>query len=68
MIQVDGKTIYCKPESNLDESLKMTMELMELASYLGIIAGTKHEQDFMGGRTLKNLDETKEVAFIVDEG
>lgn len=40
VVQVDGKTIYCKPE--LSEGLPMIVELMELAYYLGVLAADKH--------------------------
>ena len=60
VVQVDGKTISCKPESGLSKGTSMIMELMELAYYLGVLDGIKHEQGFMEGRTLKVLDEGKE--------
>jgi hypothetical protein len=55
VIQMDGRTICCKPESELLEGLEMIMELMELSYYLGALAGIKHEQNFMGGRKLEDL-------------
>jgi hypothetical protein len=72
VVQVDGKTIWCKPESKLDEGMKMTVDLMELAYYLGAVAGVKHEQGYMGGRSLKVLNEgkpnTKIPKFMKEEG
>lgn len=60
VVQMDGKTIYCKPESGLSEGLEMVMEVMELAYYLGVVAGIKHGQGFMKGKSLKVLDEVME--------
>lgn len=72
IVQVDGKTIWCKLESQLDEGMKMITELMELAYYLGVISGISHEQGYMGGRSLKVLDEgkpdTKIPKFMKGEG
>lgn len=63
VVQVDGKTIFCKPETSLSEEkrVKMIMDLMELAYYLGVMDGIKCEQGYMEGRTLKILDEAKET-------
>jgi hypothetical protein len=52
VVQVDGKTIFCKPESGWSEGSEMIMDLMELSYYLGVLDGIKHEQSFMGGRQL----------------
>lgn len=60
VVQVDG-TIYCKPESEFDDDMKMTTELMELAYYLGVVAGVKHEQNYMEGRNLRGLDDAKRL-------
>lgn len=50
VVQVDGKTIFCKPESGLSKGTCMIMDLMELAYYLGVVAGIKHEQGYNGGK------------------
>lgn len=52
VVQLNGKTIACRPESGLSVRYSMTTDLMELAYYLGVMAGIKHEQGFMGGRQL----------------
>ena len=55
VVQMEGKTIFCKPESGLSEGLGMIMEVMELSYYLGVLDGIKHEQGFMGDRKLRDL-------------
>lgn len=52
VVQVNGRTISCLPESGLSTGYSRTTDLMELAYYLGVVAGIKHEQGFMGGRQL----------------
>lgn len=60
VIQENGRTISCRPESGMSTGYSMTTDLMELAYYMGAVAGIKHEQGFMGGKSLKVLDEVIE--------
>ena len=50
VVQVDNKTVYCKAESGLSNGTGMISELMELAYYLGVLDGIKHEKWITEGR------------------
>lgn len=62
IVQVDGKTIYCKPESGLSEGTQMIMDLMELAYYLGVMDCAKHLEAPDAGK------HQGEMIVIFDEG
>ena len=44
VVQVEGKTIFCRPESGLSDGTQMLMDIMELAYYLGVLDGIKHKE------------------------
>ena len=44
VVQVDEKTVFCKPESGLSNGTGMIIEFMKLAYYLGVLDGIKHKE------------------------
>lgn len=42
VVQVNGSTVFCRPESQLSDGLQMTTDLMNLAYFLGVTDGMKN--------------------------
>ena len=47
VIQVEGKTIFCQPESRLFERTQMIMDLIKVAYHFGLIDGATHKDEVM---------------------
>ena len=44
VVQVNDKTIFCRPESQLSENTQMIMGIMELIYSLGVLDEAKHKK------------------------